>query len=187
MGADIGKQIKQIRQQQGLTLQELGEMANLSVGYISLVERGKTSISISSLENIAGALGVSSSELFRPAGATSKRVVRGYDPQVFRVQESQYVCHNLCGDVPVNVRAMEPLLIIVLPGQEREHVFSSSHEGEEFGYVLEGMLTCHLENTNYDLGPGDSLHIPSRIRHSWANHTNKLVKVLFVSTPKLFD
>lgn len=187
MRADIGKQIRQIRQQQRLTIRELGEMAGLSASYISLAECGKTSLSINSLENIAGALGVNSSELFRSAGTTFKSVVRGYDPQVLRISEAQYVCHSLCGNIPINVRRMEPLLVTVLPGQEQEHTFTFSNEGEEFGYVLEGLLTLILENRSYDLGPGDSLHIPSRISHSWANHTNKLVKILYVSTAKLFD
>lgn len=186
MKADIGKQIRQIRQQQGLTIRELGEMTGLSASYISLAECGKTALSINSLENIAEALGVSSSELFRPSGVISKCVVRGYDQQVFRMLEGQYVCHSLCGDVPINVRRIEPLLVTVLPGQEREHIFTFSHDGEEFGYVLEGLLTLTLENRSHDLGPGDSLHIPSSISPSWANHTNKLVKMLYVSTSRLF-
>ncbi len=182
-----GKRIKQLRSQQSLTLRELGEKANLSVSYLSLIERDLTSISLTALNSIAKALGVQKEDLMQEAHGTNQRVVRGYDLPVFRLSQSHYVYQCLHGEESAFPKTMEPVLVTVLPGQKRENVLPYPHEGEEFGFVLEGILTFLLENKSYDLGPGDSLHIPSRIPHNWANHTNKLVKMVYVSTSKVFD
>lgn len=181
MDTDIGTRIRQLRIQQGLTLQDLGKKTKLSAGYISLVERGLASVSLTSLNYIAGALGVSNNELFRPLGTISKEVLRSYDLQVIRLLESQYICHSLKGNIPEDKRCMEPMLVTILPDQEQSSVLSQSRNGEEFGFVLEGVLTVTVEGKNYDLRIGDSLHIPSYIPHSWTNLTNKLVKILYVS------
>jgi len=187
MELELGKKIKKLRTEQKLTLKELGLRANLSVGYISLVERGLTSISLTSLQNIAAALGVSSNDFFQAPTGMAERVVRGYDLRVFRLDNSHYVYHSLSGSVPKEERQMEPVLVTLLPGQRMESVLPYSHDGEEFGYVLEGTLTFLVENKSCDLNPGDSLHIPSTVPHNWANFTNKLVKLLYVSTAKVFS
>jgi quercetin dioxygenase-like cupin family protein len=78
------------------------------------------------------------------------------------------------------------MLISILPTQSREAVTPYSHKGEEFVYVLEGILTVFVGNEEYQLNPGDSIHMSSAIPHEWANFTNKLVKVLCVSSPPIF-
>ncbi len=60
----IGEKIKALRTSQNLTLKQLGEMTNLSTGFLSQMERGLSSIAIDTLETIAGVLGVSLSSFF---------------------------------------------------------------------------------------------------------------------------
>lgn len=183
----LGKKIKQLRTGQGLTLRELAQRAKLSTGYISLVERGLTSISLTSLQSIAAALGVASSEFFSTAAAPAgpERLVRSYDMRAFRQKDSHYVYHSLgCSNTEEDWE-MEPVLITLLPGQTWGSVLPYSHEGEEFGYVLEGTPTLLMENSSYDLSPGDSLHIPSTLPHNLANYTSKLAKLLYVNTSKI--
>ena len=57
------------------------------------------------------------------------------------------------------------------------------HTGEEFIYVLEGVLTLVLDGERQELCPGDSAHYPSSLPHNWGNLTNKCVRFLVVSHP----
>ncbi|MCL1975398.1 MAG: XRE family transcriptional regulator [Firmicutes bacterium] len=186
MEKELGRQIKQLRLEQGLTMKELGKRANLSTGYISLLERGLSSISLTSLQKITEALGANRNYFFQMPPSPARKVVRGYDLTVFKLKGSHYIYHSLIGDVPEKERQMEPTLVTLLPGMERNDILPFAHEGEEFGFVLEGVLTFIIEDKNYDLNPGDSLHIPSTLPHNWANLTNKLVKLLYVNTAKVF-
>ena len=80
---------------------------------------------------------------------------------------------------------MLPRVFTLLPldsGQE-DDIELYCHEGEEFVYVLEGVVTFFLENSRYLLYPGDSIHISSTQRHNWANHTSRNAKILTINTP----
>ena len=68
----------------------------------------------------------------------------------------------------------------------QENIELYSHEGEEFIYVLEGILTLNVDNTQTDLYPGDSAHIKSISPHNWRNNTSKIVKILTVNSPNPF-
>jgi len=186
MDLELGQRIKKLRKEKGLILRELAEKSNLSIGYISLVERGLTSISLTSLKNIAAALDANSNEFFQSSLPVQERVVRGYNLGSFKLLGSKNVYQSLTGDIPRDEQKIEPVLVTILPGQQEENVLPYSHEGEEFGYVLEGVMTFIIENRRYDLNPGDSLHIPSQTPHNWANFTNKLVRLLYVNTTKVF-
>jgi uncharacterized cupin superfamily protein len=82
---------------------------------------------------------------------------------------------------------LDPKLIILLPGQKRDEVEQFSHIGEEFVYVLEGILSFLLNNQEYELYPGDSFIGPCCLPHNFVNFTNNIVKVLYVLTPPLFS
>ena len=62
----------------------------------------------------------------------------------------------------------------------------NQHDGEEFIYVLEGILTVYLDGSEYCLNPGDSIQIHSQTPHDWVNNTNRVVKILTVHTPNPF-
>ncbi|MDI3480596.1 MAG: hypothetical protein PWQ97_251 [Tepidanaerobacteraceae bacterium] len=161
----------------------MSEKSNLSISFLSQVERGMTSIAITSLEKIAKVLEVDLSYFFTLPQKHEGLIVRSYEQEVFSVEESR-IYHRLANDL--NGKILEPMLITLLPNQSREEITTYSHEGEEFVYVLEGILTIFIDGEEYQLNPGDSIHMSSTIPHEWANFTNKLVKVLCVSSPKIF-
>ena len=80
-----------------------------------------------------------------------------------------------------------PRFIELLPINSDEPVVPYSHAGEEFIYVLEGVLTLFIENEQHELFPGDSAHYPSTTPHNWANYTSKMVRLLVVGTPNPFQ
>lgn len=78
---------------------------------------------------------------------------------------------------------MLPRLVELLPLNKEESLLPYSHDGEEFIYVLEGVLTLILDGERQELCPGDSAHYPSSLSHNWGNLTNKCVRFLVVSHP----
>ncbi len=185
MGQEIGEKLKVLRTSQKMTLKELSEKTNLSIGYLSQLERGLTSVAISSLENIANALGVSLSHFFEPPTTNENRITRSFEQKLSIIENSRFIYHNLGNDT--ETENMSPYIITILPNYTHEEVIPYSHDGEEFVYVLEGILTVVLENQRHELYPGDSMHIKSTLKHNWDNYTTKLVKILCNYTPKMFD
>jgi quercetin dioxygenase-like cupin family protein len=63
-----------------------------------------------------------------------------------------------------NGRHMEPFIIDLVPDKSHE-VVKSSHEGEEFIYVLDGEVTVHYGNEVFALSKGDSIYLDSIVSH----------------------
>ena len=61
-----------------------------------------------------------------------------------------------------------------------------SHVGEEFIFVLEGVLTLIIEEEEYILYPGDSTTFDSTKPHNWKNETNCITKIICVHNPNPF-
>lgn len=182
MIADVGQKIKNLRKEKQLTLKGLSEATKFSVGFLSQLERGLTTIAIDSLEIIADSLEVELSYFIQDEKKKEKTVViRSYEKEVSQVTSNQFIHYDLCGDKELS---MLPRLIEILPAKTKEHIKSYPHCGEEFVYVLEGILTLHIAGQNYDLFPGDSAHYKSTINHNWSNNTNKIVKIITVHFSK---
>ncbi|WP_420795171.1 helix-turn-helix domain-containing protein [Desulforamulus ferrireducens] len=164
-----------------MTLKNLSELTGLSTGFLSQLERGLTSIATDSLANVAEALEVDLSYFIKPQRKRS-HIVRSYEKELFRV-ENRFIQYLLSSDV--QDKAMMPRIIELLPINSEENINQYPHEGEEFVYVLEGTLTLLINDHQYELFPGDSAHYSSRLAHNWANYTNKLTRLLVVSTPNL--
>lgn len=185
MNLELGQKIKELRVLKELTLKDLSEKTGLSISFISQVERGLSTITITSLQNIADVLGESLTYFLSSPKKQEKMIIRSYEQEVFQVKDSKYVYYSLAGDMPDKI--FDPMIAVLLPGQTRDEVLPYPHKGQEFGYVLEGILTFIIGDKEYELYPGDSLHIPSMTPHNWANFTNKIVKVLYIITPKVFN
>lgn len=184
MVSDIGSKLKSLRLQKGLTLKELSEKTNLSIGFLSQIERGVTSLAISSLETIATALDSDLSYFFTLPKQKKKKVLRSYEQEAFTIKNSQFIDYHLT--LNPEGMGMLPRIQVILPQHEEDVNDPYSHEGEEFIYILEGILTVDLDNNEYELFPGDSMHYDSMLLHNWTNKTNKTVKVLVVNTPNKF-
>ncbi len=185
MKKEIGQRIKDLRAAKGLTLKDVSEKAELSVSFLSLVERGLTSIAITSLKKIADVLDEDLTTFFEQPKKTPKHVTRGYELEVTKIDHSNYIYFSMASGLPG--RKLDPMVVHLYPEQDREAVIPYSHQGEEFCYVLEGILTFIIENEEFVLYPGDSLQIHSTTPHIWANFTNQIVKLLYVITPPVFE
>jgi transcriptional regulator with XRE-family HTH domain len=182
ISVEIGKRIKELRKAKGMTLKQLGESANFSISFLSQLENGQTSITINSLTGIAAALDAEIATFFNLTEVHQGIIFRSYEQRGFRLEKSNFIYYSLANEAMD--RVLEPLLVEVLPG-DRTNVRSRPHGGEEFVYVLEGTLTVFIEEKEFLLYPGDSLHMSSAIPHDWANLTNKSVKIISVNTPSV--
>jgi quercetin dioxygenase-like cupin family protein/lambda repressor-like predicted transcriptional regulator len=181
----VGKTIRTLRKEKGLSLRELSRLAGLSTSFLSMVERGRSSLALTSLNNVAKALDTDLADLF----ANERKVRVSHPlPHVSRADEdgrlsiasSQRVYKVLSPRAPGLI--LEPLLVTIRPDSGREEPYS--HEGEEFAYVIEGELIFTVDGEEYRLGPGDSIHVLPTVPHAIRNDTHEPVKVLWVLTPR---
>ncbi|MDQ0253390.1 quercetin dioxygenase-like cupin family protein/DNA-binding Xre family transcriptional regulator [Evansella vedderi] len=178
---EVTDKIRSLRNEQKLTLKDLSEKTGLSVSFLSQVERGSSSLAITSLKKIADALEVPITDFFE-SHANYNYVVKTTDQKPFRIEGSTAEYVRLGGEF--TGRSLEPLLVTLSPGQPYDKVFS--HPGEEFYYVLDGIVLFNVDGKEYIVKAGDSIHFPSHVPHYWENPLDNDAKVLCVLTPVLF-
>lgn len=183
---NIGSLIKELRKKKEMTLKDLSSASNLSVGFLSQLERGMTSIAIDSLEIIAHSLGVELEFFFDfNKKEESNQIVRSYNRDAIAITD-KIIQHNLSP----NMKAFNlyPRLIDIMPFTDNGsyNLQLYSHEGEEFIFVLEGVLTLNIEDEEFTLYPGDSTTFNSTKPHNWKNETNCITKIICVHNPNPF-
>ena len=183
MNAAIGTRVKLLRTEKKMTLKQLSEGSGLSVGFLSQFERGLSSIALDSLEKLSEILEVPLSELFREESLppSSDPVLHGIDLRSTEISPRIFQSILRSSGAP---GGMLPRLFTLLPFDGDVDAFELyAHEGEEFVYVLEGVVTFFLEDARYLLYPGDSIYIPSTKPHNWSNRTARIAKILTINTP----
>ena len=183
--AVIGLRIKNLRNEKKYTLKYVSENTGLSIGFLSQLERGMTSIAIDSLDKIATLLGVELSSFFNmESKAKDCHIVRRYEHKASVVNPEiiEYALSSNMTDFD-----LLPRLVEVTPSLEKESELALySHDGEEFIYILEGILTLQIDEDIFLLYPGDSAHIHSNVKHNWKNDSSNTVRFLTVHTPNPF-
>lgn len=176
---EIGSKIKRLRMQQGLTLEELASRCELTKGFLSQLERDRTSPSIATLSDILEALGSSLSEFFRD---TPDEQVVFRQTDFFEDTRAGCTIRWIVPNTQKN--QMEPILIELPQGGK---TFSSGpHGGEEFGYVTAGTVTLVIEDAAYPVHRGETFYLDGTHRHFLRNDKKTTAQVLWVSTPPLF-
>ena len=176
----VGALIRARRRQQHMTLEALGKAAEVSVGYLSQVERDHATPSLGTLAGIARALGVGI-DYFVSAPTAQTALTRANERNRFSLDGSSIVYERLGTEFPGNT--LSSFVMTVPPGYRSETV---AHEGEEILYVLEGAITQRLDNDEMVMNAGDSLHFRGNRPHSWSNHTDQPARLLWTGTLTLF-
>lgn len=177
---ELGEKIKQLRLQCDLTQEELASRCELSKGYISQLENDLTSPSIATLKDILTAVGSSLKEFFSEVDVDEKVVFTDQD-FIEKVTDSQ-VLNWLVPNAQKNM--MEPIHLVLNPRQKTEQ--DVPHEGEEFGYVLEGVITLILGKKKYVVKKGESFYFEADKVHFIENNTDEKAVLIWVSTPPTF-
>lgn len=163
-----------------LTQEELANRLELTKGYISQLENDLTEPSISTLEDIVLALGTNLSDFFKDEEVEEQIVFRKDD--YFIKENPGYSITWLITNAQKN--EMEPIMVTIQPKCQTD--IDYPHEGQEFGYVLEGEVLLSLGNKRYRLKKGESFYYDSSINHSLSNVKDKVCKLIWVSSPPNF-
>ncbi|WP_040981168.1 helix-turn-helix domain-containing protein [Oceanobacillus jeddahense] len=178
---NIHKKIKNLRLEREMTLKDLSDSTGLSVSFLSQIERGTSSLAITSLKKISDAFQINITYFFNDI-ENHNYVVRKEEMKDFKLEGSDKVYIRLAGKFPE--RKMEPIMVTI--PAKAPYVERYSHPGEEFYYVIEGSVVFRIEGQEYLLTPGDSIHFPSEQMHEWKNPTNQEAVLLSVLTPVIF-
>ncbi len=168
------------RKEVGLTMQQVADQAGLSVGFISQIERGITTPSLSSLVSVSRVLRLHVSEfLAQPSG--DKPQTRHDERPVYAINESSVTYERISSSFPGSV--LRSVIIHEPPGHRAEPI---AHEGEEMLFVLEGTVTVEVDGDRTVLETGDSIHFPSTKVHSTWNHSDTPATILWAGTMDVF-
>ncbi|QOV09332.1 helix-turn-helix domain-containing protein [Viridibacillus arvi] len=178
MDKTIGDKIKSLRKERKLTLKEIADKTDLSISFLSQVERMKSSLTLESLKKISEVLQVNPSYFFNTETEQKQpTVIRGINSGT-ELTVNQFIYKDLSANH--TGLGFNPLLIILNPGENKGNQFT--HHGKEFLYVLNGKLTVQINDEEYHLNEHDSIIIDSSSPHYWLNLTSTPVKFLCVSS-----
>ena len=141
---DIGAKIKRIRLSNQLTLEELANRSELTKGFLSQLERDLTSPSVATLENILEALGTNLKDFF--SEDEDEQIVFSKD-DFFENTQDDYKISYIIPNAQKN--EMEPILIELK--EDKKSMEIDPHDGEEFGYVIQGKVTLVNGEEEYDV------------------------------------
>ena len=179
---NIGEKLRRLRLKKNLTQEEMADRCELSKGFISQVERNLASPSIATLKDMLECLGSNLKEFFSETG-DEKYVFSQND--MFVKEDGETLRGSITWLVPsAQKNDMEPILVELGEGGRTQEL--PPHEGEEFGYVLFGTLTLHVDGKRLRVRAGESFSLHPGAVH-WVENTGKRkARLLWVSTPPTF-
>lgn len=180
-GIAIGTKIRDLRIKNGLTQEELANRSELSKGFISQLESEQTSPSIATLVDILECLGTNLKDFF--SDTAEEKIVFTKDD--YFTSEDEDLGKSIKWIVPnAQKNEMEPILITLSGGGSSNH--HDPHEGEEFGYILEGSVILHLGDSEYKVKKGESFYFDPKKEHYLENKNERPAKILWITTPPSF-
>ena len=181
---NIGVKIKSIRESKKITVEEMAQRSQMSVSQIDDIENGKNIPSLAPLIKIARTLGVrlgtflDDNDNLGPAVSRKNQVSESI--QTTNSEKKSKSHNTFYALAPQKTgRTMEPFFIEINPADEKD-LEVSVHEGEEFIYVLEGVVKIVYGQNVYTLEQGDSIYYDSIVDHLVCAADEKGAKIVAV-------
>ena len=171
---DIGERIRKIREEKGLSLEELSRLTGFDVQFLSNLEKNMAQPQLGTVIKLSKALDSAFGRLVSGVGDKLYSITRKNERRTVSRSTSQksqkqvYVYKSLAPDV--KGRHMEAMLVQLEEDPEKE---VSVHEGEEFIFVLDGVVEMGIGEDNFELEPGDSVYYLSTTPHHIAAKRDK--------------
>ncbi len=177
---EIGSKIKELRLKNQLTQEELADRCELTKGYISQIENELTSPSIATLKDLLLALGTSLPEFFRDMDE-EEQVVFGADDYIHKETDD----YDMVWLVPsAQKNSMEAIKIEIAPEACTEK--DLPHDGEEFGFVLEGKIKIVIGKREFVAVKGETFYFRSGKTHYIQNVSQEKAVIIWLSCPPNF-
>lgn len=175
----VGDRLREIRLKFGLSIRELAKQSGLNVNTLSLIENGKTSPSVSTLQQLGQTLRVPISVFFETDHGEKKAVFQknGSRPHAA-------FAHGLMEDLGAGMPRFgtEPLIVTLNPNADSGKT-PIVHTGREFVYCVEGKIAYTVDTETYVLELGDSLLFEAYLPHHWKNLLTVPSRALLVLCP----
>ncbi len=163
---EVGTRIRQLREERGISLEDLSSLTGFEVSNLKDIETGKEQPQLGTVMRLSKALDSAVGRLVSGMGTKLYSITRKNDrKQVVRSasKTSKKNIYSYMSLAPeVQGRHMEALIVQLEKNEEKE---ISVHNGEEFVFVLEGVANLTIANESYDLEPGDSAYYLSTTSH----------------------
>ncbi len=180
---NIGKKIMEYRKFKNLNIRELATMAKVTPSLLSQIERGVANPSINTLKVISSVLEVPLFTFFVSTVAAKDLVVRKEDRRGIVFPESQNFSYELLSP---DLNGTLEMALMTLTENSCSSEESMGHEGEEAAFVIKGKINLHLDDELVVLNQGDSVRIPSHMKHKWENEYSETAQIVFAITPPSF-
>jgi transcriptional regulator with XRE-family HTH domain len=173
-GVNVARQIRILRKRRNLSQAELAEASGLSRNTLSLLERGLTSPTVSTLKRLAIALGIDINAFFDKSDDESI---------IYTKAESRVnlqLSHGLMADLGVGMhdQLITPLILQLDPGARSGPALS--HDGQDFIFCIRGEVLYAVNGKAFVLAPGDSLFFDGRLEHRFQNMVAKRSEILVI-------
>ncbi len=176
VSVDVGSRLRKLREERGLSLRALARASGLSANALSMIERGLSSPSVSTLYKLSTALRVPITAFFRESLEKSEVVFVHRDERP-RVSFARGVWEGLGGE-----RYQGPIspTLLTLEVGGSSGPFAMTHTGHEFVFCLRGALEYEIAGQSYRLRTGDALLFAARLPHRWRNVGSTVVNALIL-------
>lgn len=178
VSVDVGQRLRQLRDERDISMRALARQSGLSANALSMIERGLTSPSVSTLSKLAGALQVPITAFFRQTPVREKIVFRKASERT-RVPFQRGMIEGLGGEAfDGRVEAFQ----LTLESGGSSGPSTMIHSGSEMVFCIRGKLEYEVDSQRFLLEPGDSLIFSSKLTHRWRNSGNSVVNAILVIT-----
>ena len=176
ISVDVGIRLKELREARNISMRSLATKSGLSANALSMIERGKTSPSVSTLYKLADALGVSITSFFG-TDSEKKQVVFLKSDQRTRFGFTRGVFEALGGEQFTG--RVEPFML-TLESNAASGPHFMTHTGHEFVFCIRGELDYQVEKEIFHLMAGDSLLFAAHLKHKWKNPGKTVTNALII-------
>ena len=184
----LGKLVHRLREQNGWTLRQMSVKVGIPLSTLAKVETDKLSLTYEKLQQFTGQLGISLTEFLaadEPTNGdshrpifTARRSLTSAENSI-RVSTPNYDYQYLCADL--RKKRMVPMIAQVKAHDLISFGKPSSHQGEEFVYVLEGTIEVHSQfYAPVTLTAGNGIYLDSTMQHAYTAKDCKTAVVLAV-------
>jgi transcriptional regulator with XRE-family HTH domain len=181
----LGKTVRRMRSERGLSIQALARASGLSPGTIHKIENDAMVPSVTVLLKLARSLECAVGDLLAEDAEGAPRevaVFRADRRPVLTFAEAPVRVHPIVGKL--TERMLEAGIFVVDPGA-RSSTEAIVHPGEKIYFVLSGTVRFVIDRRPLVLQTGDAVHLKAHLPHRWENASETRAELLFVLTPPL--